>query len=157
MDGPLAALNRRLSETHILYGDDSVRREYARKARAGIEAPASTAADRGRFFAGAGGKMAKDDILGDLAEGKIAVGALPAEKLPEPMRAMTEPERTAHVAKLDADRKAIVSEIKALSSQRDKYLREDAKKKGTSSAAPSLDSAIEGTITKQGEAFGIKY
>ena len=68
---------------------------------------------------------------------------------------MTLEERKAHVAKLKAEREAIVKEIGDLSKQRDGYIREELKHRGGPKGG--FDTVVEGAITEQGEKFGIGY
>jgi Mg-chelatase subunit ChlD len=151
MDDRLAELNRRLTENNILYGDDGVRSGYSSKVGAGIAAPSSTAADRARFFAvKPGKKMADEDILDDLADGRMDPADLEEGKLPEAMRPMSPGERKEHAFKLKRERESIVNEINALAGERDKYLR-GRRPKG------SLDSVVEDAITEQGGKHGIAY
>jgi hypothetical protein len=153
-DKKLAELAKELDKTAVGYGGDEVHARLRTKA-AGIGADAM-AADRASFNATTGAKLDEEDILDDAIAGKVDVKKLDSSKLPEEMRTMTVDQRVAHVAKQKARRDQLLKEMKALSSERNAYLRSE-RKAAPATQPKSMDDVINSAVEAQAEPAGVHY
>src|SRR5262249_38216970 len=142
MDGKLAELGRKLDDTAVVYGDAPARERVAAKSRAAAAAPAAVAADRGAHYAPSGASLPESDVLEKAAEGGGAgLAKLEAAKLPEPMKAMSVEERKGYVMKQKQAREDILRSMRAVSAERDAYLKDHQAKTPTSSGEGAFDDA----------------
>lgn len=152
-DDQLAKLSRKLNETAVIYGGAEAHTRMAKKASVAESAPAAAAADRGGYYSKTNASLDDADIVGSVASGKVDVGSLAEERLPENMRKMSKAERKRHIKKQQAKRKKIMKEMAKLSKKRDAYIKKQQKRKG----AKGFDQAVQRAITKQAKRHGIKY
>jgi len=161
-DDALARLSGELDETRIFYGSKKERDErHAEVEAAGrvkAAAPAPVLARRAGFLASDSGKAslaAKQELVEEVASGKVDLNELPADQLPEPLAALPAPERQAVVQEKAAERERLTKEIKQLAEQRAGYLRKQVEAAG--GARDSLDQQLFDAVKVQTEAAGIEY
>ena len=140
-DDELARLQAELTGTMVDYGDARVMAEQSAKRAVQREiasaAPASALADRAAYSSEVGGGATlygRQELVRDVSEGRVDLKDVPAEQLPEPMRAMSPEERRAEIERLSAERARIQARIAELAGQRGKFLAE------AEAAAPAEDA-----------------
>ena len=151
-DDKLAALNARLVGTTVGYG--RYRDEVRSKAAGAMAMPKSAQADRAGFFGSAGGAVSGEgDLLKDAASGTVsapAIAAMPAASLPAEIANLDGKGRNEWVAKKQAEREKISTEIKTLNDKRMDYLKAGRK-------ADAFDARVEDTVRKQAKSIGLSY
>lgn len=161
-DAELATLAAELDDTRLYYGSDEDR--VAGEARIAsshkLEAYASTAARARRavFNASASGAASlygEQELLDDVASGRVTLDAIPAEQLPAALRDLPAPEQHAVIAAGVAERAQLEQRIGALAAERDAYLLEAIEAAG--GAADSLDVQIYDTVREQAAGKGLVY
>jgi len=144
-DTRLAELNRRLAGSALGWG--AHHREIESKVSAAMAAPAPMAADRASYAGGKGVAVDGDgELLNDLATGRASLGALKPADLPAPMRAMTPEQQKEFVAKRQAERRAVLSEINSVAHQRNEYLKSESKK---AKRPAGFDDEVRKTVEKE--------
>jgi Mg-chelatase subunit ChlD len=161
-DEELAELSARLDGTRVFYGTaDKLDRLFERSAQAEeIVVAASTAsqARRAAFNAtesGAASYFGEDDLIEDIASGEIALEDVPAEHLPQSLRALDATAREAEVTGVLERRRELQSEIGRLSEARERYIADEIEEAG--GAAGSLDQKIFDVVREQGASVGLSY
>jgi Mg-chelatase subunit ChlD len=155
-DEQMAELNRRYTSTAMIVGGEDARRRMDEKARAVREAPASSGADRGGFFAMTGAKMDADDKLDVYAAKPAAIAAEPVAALPPEMRAMEPKDREEYVKTKAKERAEVKAEMARLAAKRNAYLETEGKKEG-GGGKDGFDVVVKGAIEKDAEKHGIKF
>lgn len=156
-DKELAELNGKLLKTNICWGTklEQVAGEVKNAAATALPATGGAAADSAGFRAKAA-RVAANDLLDDLKEGKKKLDDIKAEELPEEMAKMKPEERKAHVEKLQKERDELKKKALELDKKRldfiTKKLAEDKDK-----AKDGFDNQILDTLRKQAEKVNIKY
>jgi Mg-chelatase subunit ChlD len=161
-DTELARLSAELDSTRLYYGSDEERAAMDRKveATAKLHEGASIAARarRGAFNATAGGVvnlLGENELVDDVANGRIDLATLPASELPEPMRDLPAAEQEAVVTGLRIKREDLQSRIAALAGQREQFIADEL---AAAPATPSsLDQQIYETVREQAKAVGLEY
>jgi hypothetical protein len=164
-DAELAELNRKLVATAVVYGDaltQANQRKLNEIAGAEVAKPGSAegfslmrkAADRADFSVKSG-KAASNDLVSDLALGKVKLEDVKERHLPENMQKMTADERKAFVAEQQRARDKLTNQIAELSAKRAEYLKKETAK--AAAAAPSFDAEVLGSLKRQAERNGVKY
>ena len=129
-DEDLSRLNRELLGTAVVYGSKHARAAQTKLNEGAMAYSAPAAADRARFSASAG-KVASNDLVDDLREGRVKLGELKKDMLPEAMQKMSLEEQTKLIATNQAKRDDINAKIRQISTQRAEYLKKElAKTKG---------------------------
>jgi hypothetical protein len=164
-DARLAELGGALGRTLVAYGDakerDGARRkleageEMARGA-AGASAPAAVAADRATMLS-KGGRLDEADLVAAVADGRVKLEDLPAEKLPEGMRKMTPEERKAFVAKKSEEREAVRKEMADLETKRAAFLADAARKAVAAGGKSTFDLEVAKTLRAQAAKKGFTF
>jgi hypothetical protein len=162
-DAELAKLSRELDETRVTYGT-SEKREHQRRReeradRIAAGSSAMSAATRAVFNASAAGERnfsGGSDLVADVKSGKVDLGKVADEKLPEPMHGMSEAERAAYV-KGQADRRArIVAQIEELSRRRQRHIVKEMKAAGRK-LDDTLEQKVYETVKRQAKERDIEY
>jgi hypothetical protein len=153
-DERLAELNRLLAATVIPYGDAAEQAEVAAKRERALDAPPEAAASRLSYLAKRGGvaNLGRKDLVDAAAAGEVDPGALAAEALPAPLRALPPEERRKLVAEKVGERKELQARIAELSAERDAYLR----KQEAERPADGFDAKVREVVKKQAAAKGIR-
>jgi len=149
-DKRLAELNSTLNRTYIPYGALG-KANIARQSAQDLNASAISGgllAQRTRSKASAHYGNATWDLIDAEKEGKIDLDKISEAQLPEKMRAMSKPERRAHVKATAKKRKLIKKEILALSKARESFVTQE-KKKQAGKNVNTMDDALIHAIRSQ--------
>jgi hypothetical protein len=156
-DKQLAELSAKLNTTYLPYGG------AAREKAANQTAQDQNAATQGagvaatRAISKSGGLYRNEDwdlVDRSRNDPKFDVKTVPLEDLCEPMRQQTPAQREKHVREMAAQRDALHKDIARLSTERQKYLAQQAKR-NPGKADKAFDEAIRGTLRDQAGAKGI--
>jgi hypothetical protein len=156
-DKELAEINSKLVKTNVCYGleKDRLEAEDKKKAAEALPGAGGVAADSAGFRSKAG-RIAANDLLDDIKEGKIKLDDVKEDQLPEELKKMKPEERKAHVEKLQKERDELKKKALELDKKRldfiNKKLTEDKGK-----AKDGFDNQILETLRKQAEKVNIKY
>jgi len=156
-DKELAEINGKLLTTNVCYGLEKDRKAGEDKNLAAKALPGAggVAADSAGFRAKAS-RLAANDLLDDLKEGKTKLENVKDDQLPEELKKMNPEERKAHIEKLQKDREELRKKVLDLDKKRlefiQKKLAED-KNQGKD----GFDNQILETLRKQAEKKNIKY
>lgn len=156
-DKELTEINSKLLKTNVCYGLEKDRKEGEEKNAIAKALPGAggVAADSAGFRAKAS-RVAANDLLDDLKEGKKKLDEIKAEELPDDMKKMTPEERKAHVAKLQKERDDLKKQALELDKKRLDYISKkqaEDKEKGKD----AFDNQILQALRKQAEKVNIKY
>lgn len=161
-DKKLAELNDKLNKTFIAFGAKGAalqQRQIVQDANA-LKANPSVLASRCMTKAGGFYCNSSWDLVDAVKEKKVKLADLKVEELPESMKKMTTEERTAHVKKMETDRKAIQAEIKTVSTERTAWVAAERKRlaeeKGEE-AEETLDHAFRKAARAVGESRGFTF
>jgi len=144
-DDKLAELSARIDSAAVIVGDDRERAEYHRKMAVTAAAPAAANADRAAYFAGEGASgelRAKQDLVGGVANGTMAIEATPPEALPADLRGLGKAALKEEIGKRVAKRKADQRALNDLAKQRDEYLTKQSAKAGSTGFDDQVNAAI---------------
>ncbi|MBZ5714580.1 vWA domain-containing protein [Nannocystis pusilla] len=151
-DGRLQQLNHDLSRTMLNWGSSADKHNAAAKLGNRMAMSASAAAEAASYSAKVG-RLNSEDLLGAL-DGGQALADIPRDQLPDVMQAMTPEQQAAHVSDIRRRRGEVNEEIRALSAQRDAFLREAERAAG---AGDGFDGKVTDTLRRQAEAIGVAY
>lgn len=161
-DEQIAALAAELDSTRLYYGTDEDRAAMAAKVaatdRLRAESSAAAQARRGAFnasTAGAANFLGEDELVADVANGRVDLSALPAAALPPSIAALPPEQQQAHVAELADKRDTLQRQIAVLAAERDAYIETEVAKTG--GAADSLDQQIYDAVREQAAPLGFSY
>lgn len=156
-DKDLAILNQKLLKTNMCYGTEKAQLEGLVKNNAAQNLPAAggAAADSAGFRSKQS-RLAANDLLDDLKEGKKKLDEIKADELPDELKKMTAAERAEHLKKLQAERDELKKQALDLDKKRlefiNKKLTDDKEK-----AKDGFDSQMLDMLRKQAEKANIKY
>ena len=156
-DKDLAEINGKLLKTNVCWGYERDRKAGEEKAAAAESLPAAggLAADSAGFRSKAS-RLAANDLLDDLKEGRVKLGDIKDDQLPDDLKKMKPEERKAHVEKLQKDREDLKKKALDLDKKRlDFIAKKLAEDKGK--AKDGFDNQILDTLRKQAEKVNIKY
>jgi Mg-chelatase subunit ChlD len=156
-DERLAALGGSLGRTLVAYGPSAAREAAVRKLDAGegMAAASGAAADRAEVL-GKAKSLDEADLVAAVAEGKVKLEDVPADRLPEEMRKMTAEEKKAFVAKKSAERETLRKEMADLETKRAAFLAEAAKK-AAGSGKSTFDLEVSRTLRAQAAKKGFTF
>ncbi len=161
-DGKLAELSTELDDTRIHYGTDKDRREQEGRGAVADEidmaAPAAAKAQRAIFNAGAAGEanfLGRQELVSDVAEGKVDLSKLDADQLPSELREMTPEERERHVRTQAAKRGRLQAQIKELGTKRNEHIKQQLAKNAKNNKS-GFDAAIVECVKSQAGRKGIR-
>jgi hypothetical protein len=151
-DDKLAELSARIDSTTVIVGDDGDRNTYRRHMAAAKAAPAPAKADRAAYYATkgggpSGGSRAKNDLVGAIASGTMALETVAPATLPEDLRGMDKPALKAEIEKRAERRKAAQDELTRVARQRDEYLKAQAKD-GEGGFDAKVNAAIDAQLKR---------
>jgi Mg-chelatase subunit ChlD len=161
-DAELARLSAELDSTRLYYGSEEEIVITGSKIAATekLHELASTAsrARRAAFNATASGLanlFGANDLVGDVANGRVDLAAVPAAELPEPLRDLAPAEQQAAIDDLLKKREELQGRISALAGEREQFIADEV---AAAPAAPSsLDQQIYETVRDQAKAVGLEY
>jgi hypothetical protein len=156
-DKELAEINGKLLKTNVCYGLEKDRAAGEdKKAEGGkLSVDGGVAADSAGFRSKAS-RIAANDLLDDLREGKVKLAEVKEEQLPDDLKKMKPEERKAHVEKLQKDRDDLKKKALELDKKRLDFIsKKQAEDKGKTT--DGFDNQILETLRKQAERVNIKY
>jgi Mg-chelatase subunit ChlD len=164
-DARLAELGGALGRTLVAFGERRDREAAKEKLDRGAgmavssgpaTAPGAVAADRAEML-GKSKSLDEADLVEAVAEGKVKLEDVAADKLPEEMKTMTADEKRAFVAKKSAERVALRKEMADLETKRGAFLADAAKKAavgGKSTFDLEVSKTLRAQAAKKGFTFG---
>ncbi len=161
-DKELAELSAKMDETRLYYGsvEEKVKQRGKVAASDKLTAAASieSRARRATFNASKSGKanfLGDNELVDDVASGRVDISSIEASQLPEPMQAMAPAERQAVITQKNEQRKALQAQIKEMAEQRSSYLKKRVEAEG--GAKDSLDEKIYSAVREQAAGKGLRY
>jgi len=162
-DKKLGDISRELDGTRVWYGDAKLQAAQLARAKSADEflgdASAPAKADRAEFNAKAGGKknfLGAQELVNDLADGKMKLADVKKEHLPENMRKMTVAEREKFIKEQTVKRAALQKQVTELAAKRRKHIDEQLRKNAVK-GRKGFDLAIYECVRKQGAKKKINY
>jgi len=162
-DEPLADLSAQLDDTRIYYGDATqVAAMEARKREADAiyEAAAPSAVAKRTIFnagkAGAKNFLGSQELVEDVASGRVDLEAVAEAELPAELKAMIPEERQAYIAEQGVTRQALQKKIEELAGKRQAFIEEKVKAEA-GKGADSLDAQLYRCIKAQAAEKEIQY
>lgn len=157
MDKRLVELNNKLNQTYIPYGRRGrqamqLRKEMDKKAQThGQGVLAERAYAKAEAF-----KSARWDLVDLIKDKELKIKDLEKDALPENLRSMESHELKLYVEKKAKERERIKEEIRKLSKQREKYIKEELKRRNLSTQ-DAFDQVILRMLRKQAVEKGFKF
>jgi Mg-chelatase subunit ChlD len=156
-DKDLAELGRKIGTTYLAYGDASTRARNADELAAiesKISRSASNTAMADRSLNKAMNKDAyRGDLIQDLENGRIKLGDVKNEALPEDLLRLSGPDREREITRRLAERKMLKKQVLELAKKRDAFIAEQRKK---STKPGGFDSAVAAALNEQLQRRGIR-
>lgn len=163
-DARLAELGGALGRTLVAFGERKDREAAREKLDAGegmagsagpAKAPASVAADRAEML-GKSKSLDEADLVEAVADGKVKLEDVAADKLPEEMKTMTAGEKKVFVEKKSAEREALRKEMADLEAKRGAFLA-DAAKIAAAGGKSTFDLEVSRTLRAQAAKKGFTW
>jgi len=161
-DRRIAELSKKLDETKLYYGDKNqkMRQKAKQAATDKIHKGLSFAsrARRAEYNTSKSGRknfLGENELVDDIASGKIKLDKIKSENLPASIAALPTEEQTLAIGKLQQQRLKLNQELKKVTGARADYLRKEAEKRG--GLKTSLDEKIYSAVKEQAEEKGIEY
>jgi hypothetical protein len=151
LDAQLAALNERLNETYLPFGNDGARARENQLAQDRNAAALSAPAAASRAVTKAGALYRTEWDLVDAAAGGQPLDEIAASDLPSEMQPMSPAERAAYVREKTEARQALEAQIGALAAERDDYIEAERRARGDDAG---LDAAMRDGIRSAAEKKG---
>ncbi len=153
-DQEIAALNAKLNETYIPYGESGAKNKSRQleQDNNSDSISAGLMAKRAMSKISSFYKNESWDLVDAMEEGAIdeeALAEMESASLPEPMKTMSTQQKKDYVIAKSEQRKEIQQQIADLSKSRDKFVAEKQSKQVA--AAPSMSDALTYAIRKQAE------
>ncbi len=162
-DRKIADLSKALDETRIYYGSTEHKAQMAARQETAdriYEAAAPSAVAKRTIFnaksAGAKNFLGSQELVSDIASGKVDWKDIEKEALPEEMKPMSPVERKNHVAAMTKKRADLQARIDKLGKQRQAFIAEKVKEE-QGRGADSLDARIFKCIQTQASVKKIEY
>jgi hypothetical protein len=155
-DARLAELSTSLNPTYLPFGKKGVEaceNQTAQDENAAKLNPQNVAQ---RAYCKSWYSSSSWDLVDALAEGKVELDKIPAEELPEAMRAMTLEQKQAHVAAMGKQRKELEKEIAELHLKREKFVVEERRRQSLDGKA-DFEFAVRSAARSQAEAKGFAF
>ncbi len=161
-DKDLAALSKQLDETRMYYGSAEEKAKKALKVDASRKLhKSSSLASRARRATFNASKSGADNFLGDnelvddIASGRVEFSDIAPESLPAALQAMAPAEQEAAITETAERRSALRAQVAKLAQQRKDYLNKEIDAVG--GATSSLDDKIYSAVREQAEDKGMRY
>ena len=162
-DADLARLSADLDATRLYYGTPEVKaRQHAKvDATEALHARASeaTRARRAAFNASESGRVnaiGDNDLVADVASGRVDIAKVEADKLPEPLQTLVGRRTQGWSSRKKPMKRAeLEKQIKSLADQREEYAA--AKIAAAGGAKASLDDKIYSAVKEQAKDKGLTY
>jgi Mg-chelatase subunit ChlD len=161
-DAKIAELSAELDSTRLYYGSEEERAAMSRKVEATEKlhelASVESRARRAAFNATASGVMnllGENELVDDVANGRVDVAAIPSSELPDPLRDLAPAEQQAAIDGLIEKRTELQERIATLAGERDQFIANEV---AAAPAAPaSLDRQIYEVVREQAKIVGLEY
>lgn len=159
-DKEIGALGLRLNDTYLAYGAQG-RIGLANQTQADNDAIAN--AGNGAWATRANCKATGNyfngswDLVDACRDGSKKLADIPVDQLPEAMKTMTPEQRTAHLAKMTAERDALQKKIQELNKAREAFVAEAMKKQAEATGEQTLDQVVVATVRGQASAMGYSF
>lgn len=156
-DAMILELNKRLNKTYLAFGAagqvswqrQSVQDENAhKKAKSGAHVQRALSKSSGNYY------NSSWDLVDAAKQKHFKIESVKNEALPKEMQEMNLEQKKQHIAKMEAERKAIQLEIKALNKKRLAWIAAQQK---ADAKTNTLDSAIIRTVREQAEKKGYLF
>ena len=161
-DADIARLSAELDSTRIYYGSDAEQDKMRQKVAATDKLHKSSSvqslARRAAYNVSASGKLnflGENELVDDIASGRVDLDEIDAAKLPEPMQAMSPTEQRDLLVRSASKRAELAGQIRALADQRQVFLEEKVEAAGA--IEESLDFKIYTAVRQQAAKKGIEY
>ncbi|OZG69734.1 hypothetical protein BTA51_29355 [Hahella sp. CCB-MM4] len=161
-DDQIASLSKDLDETRMYYGSTEERQKMAEKKAATekLHAASSKASQAKRAMfntsaAGEGNFLGDNELVEDIATGKVEFDSIAPSSLPEPMQALDKNEQLKLIKEKSEEREALRKQIAELTQQRQQFI--EAKVKESGAEEESLDYKIYSTVKAQAADIGLSY
>jgi len=161
-DKKIAHLSRKLDDTRLYYGTEKQKEKQQLKLDAAEKlhsgASIESRARRAEYNLSKSGKsnfLGENELVDDVASGRIELDSIDSESLPAPMQAMTPAEQKRLITQKAEQRKLLRQEIESLSKERSDYLEEKVDALGSSK--DSLDHKIQSAVKLQAAKKGLDY
>ncbi len=159
-DKEIAELGAELNKTYIGYGKQ---RQEAPRKQAAADNFAEAAAPAGAPVERAIAKASKNydnrawDLVDGVREKEVELKDVPADELPENMRAMKPEERTAYVEEASRKRAAIQEKIGELTAKREAFVEKERARQAAEDGGKTLDEVITETTREQAGRIGYVF
>ncbi len=161
-DEKLATLSKELDSTRLYYGKGEMKAKQQRKldsteklhGASSIESRARRAAFNASKSGGTN-LLGENELVDDVASGRVDLSTIERDALPEPMRAMAPAAQQAVIQEKAGRRNELKGQIKELAAKRSAYLKK--KVEETDGAKDSLDQKIYDTVREQAGGKGMDY
>ncbi len=153
-DGEIIELQNEINGTVIPYGPRRQRGDVEQKTRQTAAAPRPVAAEMAGYLSRNAAKSpgsaitGRGDLVADVKSGRQKLDAVKDDELPDALRNMPAEKRQALIDKQMAERKTLNERMATLVKQRDRYVRDQAKK-SPAHTGNSFDRAVEETLRVQ--------
>jgi Mg-chelatase subunit ChlD len=161
-DTQIATLAAQLDATRLYYGSTEQRAAMEAKVdateRLNDEASVTARARRGAFnasAAGAGNFLGEQELVADVASGRVDIAAVPAAQLPPAVAGLPPEAQRALLTETAQKREELQRQIASLAAERDAYIKEEIE--DTGGAATSLDQQIYEAVREQAAPLGLDY
>jgi hypothetical protein len=156
-DDKIAELSSEMDETRVYYGSASDKQKQSAKSIQSTKLKASisssTAARRAEYNndtkTGKTAYMGTNELVNDFKEGKLDLGTIAKDKLPEEMANMDMAQRKEYLKQKVKHRDSISTSMKQLIEQRKAYLDKELSKKNKGEVEKSFDYTIYENVKKQ--------
>ncbi len=163
VDSRIAELTRAINATVIAFGNEEKQSIVKKKLfLAGSTAKGSTAAGAARqayFSKNLSGKAisGNDDLVAEVAEGKIDLDKVNARDLPGKYRGLSKPELNKVVREQQEKRTKLQSQMNKLISERNAWLKTAMEKRKAEGKDHGFDAKVRRAVKEQGAKKGINY
>ncbi len=161
-DKEIAALSKKLDNTRLYYGNAKQKEKQQQKldaaeklhARSSVESRARRA-EYNLSKSGKSNFLGENELVDDIASGRIELDSIEKKALPEPMQAMAPVEQKQLISEKAAQRKVLRQALKKLSRERSDYLEQKVEELGSNKE--SLGYKIQSAVKSQAASKGLHY
>ena len=161
-DAQIATLAAELDATRLYYGSAPQRAAMEAKVQATDRlnqgASLGARARRGAFNvseSGAGNFLGEQELVADVASGRVDIAAVPAAELPATIAALPPELQRARLEETQQKREDLQRQIASLAAERDTFIKDELEAAG--GAAASLDQQIYEAVREQAAPLGLDY
>ena len=161
-DKKIATLSKKLDDTRLYYGTEKQKEKQQLKLAAAEKLHAGSTVEslarRAEYNLSKSGEanfLGENELVDDIASGRIELDSIEHKSLPAAMQAMAPAEQQRLIEEKAEQRKMLRQEIEALSRDRSDYL--DQKVNALGSSKDSLDYKIQSAVKAQAAKKGLDY